>query len=278
MSHPHTAIPLEIHEAIIDAVGPHYAILRRCALTCRAWLPRCRYHIFRRPTLRSLAQLTLFSRALDVCLVSIRPHAAEMVEDLILEPKFTETSLAFINSACALLSGRLPRLKILRIGITGQVYGLESSRLVDLSRHMTAYTGRSHTLKYIAFNNVKLPSFMALARLIIALPTLSALRLQEVSWAKIGAMPCNSPFVKRGWLKLRHIAVRLPTSPPTLTCEVLTSALRCRSSEAGNCCQGSLCYLVPPTPRRCDPSWSTTVCRRRESRQIVGSSSASTPA
>ncbi|KAL1941581.1 hypothetical protein VTO73DRAFT_7020 [Trametes versicolor] len=48
---------------------------------------------------------------------------------------------------------------------------------------------------------------MALARLIIALPTLSALRLQEVSWAKIGAMPCNSPFVKRGWLKLRHIAI-----------------------------------------------------------------------
>lgn len=64
-------VPLEISEAIIDLHKEDRDTLIACALTCRSWLPRSRYHLFksihcRRPqSIQSLAKTLTSFRHID---------------------------------------------------------------------------------------------------------------------------------------------------------------------------------------------------------------------
>ncbi|KAE9392311.1 hypothetical protein BT96DRAFT_924796 [Gymnopus androsaceus JB14] len=40
-------LPYELHELIIDELRYSFPELKACSLVCRAWLPRCRLHLFR---------------------------------------------------------------------------------------------------------------------------------------------------------------------------------------------------------------------------------------
>ncbi|KAH8091420.1 hypothetical protein BXZ70DRAFT_953646 [Cristinia sonorae] len=63
-------LPVEICEYIIDAIvpgdyaynGPIAATLRSCSLVCRAWVPRCRFHLCRSVNIMSGDALASFAR------------------------------------------------------------------------------------------------------------------------------------------------------------------------------------------------------------------------
>ncbi|KAJ3798938.1 hypothetical protein GGU11DRAFT_779106 [Lentinula aff. detonsa] len=40
-------LPNELHELIIDELTYSFPELKSCSLVCKAWLPRCRYHLYR---------------------------------------------------------------------------------------------------------------------------------------------------------------------------------------------------------------------------------------
>ncbi|KAJ3924174.1 MAG: hypothetical protein NXY57DRAFT_425173, partial [Lentinula lateritia] len=40
-------LPLELHELIIDQLFYSFLQLKACSIVCKAWLPRCRLHLFR---------------------------------------------------------------------------------------------------------------------------------------------------------------------------------------------------------------------------------------
>ncbi|KZT11563.1 uncharacterized protein LAESUDRAFT_276807 [Laetiporus sulphureus 93-53] len=46
--HAESLLPVEITDSVIDHLRDDYPSLFACALACRAWLPRARFHIFRR--------------------------------------------------------------------------------------------------------------------------------------------------------------------------------------------------------------------------------------
>ena len=43
----HMTLPQELFEHVIDCLRYNRRELQCCALTCKAWLPRCSYHLFR---------------------------------------------------------------------------------------------------------------------------------------------------------------------------------------------------------------------------------------
>lgn len=207
---------MEIYEGIIDAVWPDYTTLLQCALTCRSWLPRSRYNLFSRPTLRSSAQLHLFFQALRYAPVMKGPSPANTVEKLTLVTASAGVWPTFMYSACALLAGRLPHLEALQIGRPYLWRDLAQYRSqLDLSPRMAVHIATFPTLKYLALNNVEITSFVALARVIVALPNISALCLCGVCWKRLGSMAHNFPFVRSGWLKLKDVTVRRYLIVPT---------------------------------------------------------------
>ncbi|KAI0747261.1 hypothetical protein C8Q80DRAFT_1079688, partial [Daedaleopsis nitida] len=40
-------VPTEVAELVVDELCDDYRALRSCTLTCQAWLPRSRAHLFR---------------------------------------------------------------------------------------------------------------------------------------------------------------------------------------------------------------------------------------
>jgi hypothetical protein len=54
-------VPPELIETIIDMLHTDRAALATCALVCRSWLPRTRYHLFSEVTITSAAVLTRLS-------------------------------------------------------------------------------------------------------------------------------------------------------------------------------------------------------------------------
>ncbi|KAI0747257.1 hypothetical protein C8Q80DRAFT_1072062, partial [Daedaleopsis nitida] len=51
-------VPVEVAEGVIDGLQDDHPSLRSCALTCQAWLPRSRAHLFRTVHILDLAQST----------------------------------------------------------------------------------------------------------------------------------------------------------------------------------------------------------------------------
>lgn len=204
------ALAIEIHEAVIDAVWPDYTTLLQCSLTCRAWLPRSRYNLFCRPILRSVVQLSLFLRTLrNWPPLGLQPLLTEITEELTLALTASTVPPTFVLSACALLAGLVPRLKKLNVIFShSQCQIFRYGNRLNLSPRMTAYIAQFPSLTHLTFRNVELTSFVALARLIVALPKLSALTLCNVSWARVGLVSSTSPFMERNWLKLERIMVR----------------------------------------------------------------------
>lgn len=198
-------MPTEVYEGIIDALGPDCATLAQCALTCRAWLPRSRYNLYRRTTLRSQAQLSSFSQTLHNSPVGSEPCPADIVEELILWPMGI-TQRMFVNSACITLAGDLPRLKELSITLDHDLSHFRRAMRLDFS--LPIHIASFPNLKRLRLHNTVLNSFMTLGRAIVALPNLSSLDLSSVVWRTSGDMSSNLLILEVGCCKLEDITVR----------------------------------------------------------------------
>ncbi|KAI0357885.1 hypothetical protein OH77DRAFT_1398326 [Trametes cingulata] len=208
-----SAIPQEVIEAIIDALWADQKALRQCALTCRTWLPRARYRLFRRATLRRTDQLARFSRALQASRESLG-----LVNELILTAHGPALP-SLVSSAFAILAGRLPQLEKLRISVQDDhsVRSAEACRL-NISRRTISHITHFRMLTRLELCSLELSSFMDLGRIIVRLPRLTVLSLIQVSWHHVGRIPPVSPLTKVGGLSLENITViGLWTSMPGIS-------------------------------------------------------------
>ena len=129
MSFPPT-LPTEIEENIIDQLDSDFSSLRNCALTCRAWVPRCRFLLLRaiRITTRSTSDVLLdyFQER-----TGMRP----LVQSLATAPIPTERT-RLLGTYPALLFGILPNLR--RWEIRAPVDGGTDPSLISF--HQTTLT------------------------------------------------------------------------------------------------------------------------------------------
>ncbi|KAH8092227.1 hypothetical protein BXZ70DRAFT_464961 [Cristinia sonorae] len=110
-------LPLEVCELIIDIAAefwdyfdflaqPRRTTLRSCALTCKAWLPRCRYHLFYASDLLESSEHLLGY----VGMLRAHPELTSLVRRLRISGSFDDSKAYWINSLPILLSPLLPNL------------------------------------------------------------------------------------------------------------------------------------------------------------------------
>ncbi|TBU33872.1 hypothetical protein BD309DRAFT_855433 [Dichomitus squalens] len=73
--------PTEIEENLLDLLSDHPQTLRNCALTCRRWLPRSRFHLLRAVSLRTREDLASLCGFLDV-----DPQCRQWVRSVVMAP------------------------------------------------------------------------------------------------------------------------------------------------------------------------------------------------
>ncbi|KAI0364996.1 hypothetical protein BV20DRAFT_784561 [Pilatotrama ljubarskyi] len=195
-------IPMEICEAIIDCVWPDQDTLQRCALICHAWLPRSRYNLYRRVSIRRPEQLSRLSRRLLASL-----GEADLVQELLLAPLDSFAPMRVVEAGLTALGRRLPRLEKLFINLLIHPGDVPQRNKLDLSLRLSSHIANFPSLNHVALLNVTLPSFLALARMAVALPHLTSLRLHNVSWPTVGKIPPDFLTMEGSWLNLERITV-----------------------------------------------------------------------
>ena len=102
--------PIEVFETVIDVTSDNPASLRLLSLTCRAFLPRSRYHLFNCIVIRSVEQMESSSELLDS-----RPWLPPLVQKVILSVQFLQDSsirnLRLLDVVPVYLISHLPNLQ-----------------------------------------------------------------------------------------------------------------------------------------------------------------------
>ncbi|TCD63222.1 hypothetical protein EIP91_005835 [Steccherinum ochraceum] len=151
------SLPVEIWENVLDFVADgleaRTSTLLACSLTRRAWVSRCRYHLFRTVTLSSCSDVLNV-----VHLLSQSPLLAPRVTQLILIAS-VEADQQWISSVPLRLGGKLSRLS----GVT--MKGLD---LRD--RHPDFYKAwvLSRPITYLVLENVRYTRYAQLCRFAVA--------------------------------------------------------------------------------------------------------------
>ena len=75
------SFPTEVEEAVIDQCADDVGTLRHCALTCRRWLPRSRFHLFSAVCVSTPDRLWSFCDVLDA-----HPELRCLIESVTMAP------------------------------------------------------------------------------------------------------------------------------------------------------------------------------------------------
>ncbi|KAI0758740.1 hypothetical protein C8Q74DRAFT_1209427 [Fomes fomentarius] len=82
-------LPVEVEERIIDKLHYHVDALQNCALTCRRWRPRTRYHLFAAIRVTTKDELLLL-----YALLSQSPHLLPLVRSLTIRAELDNPEVA----------------------------------------------------------------------------------------------------------------------------------------------------------------------------------------
>ncbi|TBU40157.1 hypothetical protein BD309DRAFT_993264 [Dichomitus squalens] len=215
-------IPQEIHDEIIGFLHDDRDALQTCALVCRAWLLRVRFHLFRTVTLDPSPRSCSFVKLAQLC-----PEIQPYVRDLELRGR-APSSKAWWEAAqptdirWPTLPGGVPHpaalrrepdavevLSWLRLTFAPPDCGggpplLTLSKIYTLRLSETTLNAESAAflaevfphVRTLSVNQCRVMSFAGLARLFQAFPRLSTLRLLAVEWLPHrtgGVLPDTTP-------------------------------------------------------------------------------------
>ena len=177
---PHTNLPLEVIEHILDLLHGNVDALRQFALTCCALCIRARYHIFYAIRLRATQQ------DLDsLCeIFNVNPHLRSHVRVVTLHFPFRllpDNSL-LVGAFPARLLSQLPRLCHWKLS-TDAIKSSELPPSRTMSFHWTTITflKTMKLLQRLDMKGLKFTSNVELARLLTSLPLLQDLRCSHIS-------------------------------------------------------------------------------------------------
>ncbi|RPD52591.1 hypothetical protein L227DRAFT_617703 [Lentinus tigrinus ALCF2SS1-6] len=257
-------IPPEITDAIIsdvaledDNVRLRSHTLAMCALVCRAWLPRSRDKLFEDIRIRGertydlLVERVLHSEIMSPFLASVNTLYLETLPGPYQSSKAAR--LFFVEFA-----GKLPGLRTLFVDgmdFTHQRPSVKWPLLLSQFRTITTLT----------FLNCEFASFHDVRRLLTALPLLSTLDIQQLTWPMVShelhlqTMAMARP--RTYWPELRELRIRyLPPQCAAVFLRWITAALHgspvrvldCRFSDLPSA--GSLRESVDAFMGRVGPS------------------------
>ena len=234
---PHTEFPVELIEHAIDFLHVDSSALRHLALTCRALLPRSRYHLFNaiqfQPTVQDVDSLCdLFdtnpSLALLIHVVAVR------------SPRQLQSPQLFAEVLPARLLKRLRHVSHWKL-----FTGVHGSPEIPLSFHWTtlAFLKTANCIQTLDLKALTINSNVELARLLSSLPFLRVLRCSDVN-ARNRTTAVGLVY-RQQHRSLKSVYVRM--------CVILSEQRRAhdeggRLREVSNC----QCY---------DCSWSSPVLR-----------------
>ena len=99
--------PVKIEENVIDKSLNDVATLRHCALTCRDWLPRSRFHLFSLIRISTQENIYLFCDLLDA-----NPERQAWIRSITMGPDRSERRLTCLLETFPLqLLSRLPNFR-----------------------------------------------------------------------------------------------------------------------------------------------------------------------
>ncbi|CCM01520.1 uncharacterized protein FIBRA_03576 [Fibroporia radiculosa] len=167
---PYGPLPIEVWERIFDLLAQDewvYA-LRACALTCRLWSTRCRWHLTKHIVLREKKQAHKVAKV-------IRNRASQM----------DTAEVITLRQPFAFMSGKkLSRVKALTIGDTCDIrHWMPGSLHVDVFTHFRI---TFDSLTRLTLDWIEFPSVIVLARLVFSFPRLTSLTCHDLSFKTRG--------------------------------------------------------------------------------------------
>ncbi|KAH9941415.1 hypothetical protein B0H21DRAFT_824489 [Amylocystis lapponica] len=160
---PH--IPIEICERVIDDLHDQRHTLLACALTCHAWLPRSRYHLFHNFEIWSYDEVNRLDR-----LRTERPQLSALVKQLTVVHSYESDVLQMFP---ATLAQALPSVAALHIAsCCSPPISLNATFLRTVSHFAAVAELHLDRLRFIGLADV--------ARLVCALPALAVLRCRRL--------------------------------------------------------------------------------------------------
>ncbi len=184
--HPH--IPLEVAEKIIDLLRRDVRLLRSCALICRGWHPRARYHLM--TSIRVQSRDELFS----ICdYFKSNPHLASLVRSLSVAP-VEAGSLSLLEVVPVRLVSRLPNLHryVMRNSSTSALDIKSSGVRLTIHRSTIIQIKTYLHVDALSLGPLEFRAISELARFLIALPSLrrfECTRLRVVNQGDFGTGP-----------------------------------------------------------------------------------------
>ncbi|PCH42391.1 hypothetical protein WOLCODRAFT_137884 [Wolfiporia cocos MD-104 SS10] len=208
-------IPPELRDGIIDQLYADRAALKACSLTCRAWLPRSRHHLFRKISIEHGHTSDAFS-----LLVRSTPAIANYIREI--EISDTHVVCAWWEATSHLpwpTLGPVPQrrtevhdtvswLQRVFLPTTPPLLHVESLRLVGFTVSSAAAQVLLPHLRGITaltLDGCKAPSFADLIDFLRAFPALDTLRLLAVQWIPRSRAPVHTPHAP--FPRLRRLEV-----------------------------------------------------------------------
>jgi hypothetical protein len=193
----HPGIPPELSDRVIDFLHDDWAALKACSLTCKAWLPASRFHLWNRVVLRysgdgtNYAEFLKASPAITSCIVDLTVEfPTDRNNDASREAEttwMTETLIPIFST-----------FRILRqLMFVGAAFG-EDAFLTKICSNLS-------TAKVIQLSMCHFSNFSRFVELVWSCPLLENLRIDTISFDQIDAYTPRPPSVPRPELKFLMI-------------------------------------------------------------------------
>ncbi|KAI0753656.1 hypothetical protein C8Q74DRAFT_1211390 [Fomes fomentarius] len=216
--------PVEVEERIIDKLHYHIDALQKCALTCRRWLPRTRYHLFVAIRVRTRDELFSLNESL-----SGSPHLRQLVRSLTLRAQRDWEGESLFQIVPVSLLTSLSNLICWRLCGTG--YDTSSDGKIKWEYTLGPYrrTGLATirrlatTVRELHLDGVSFISPVDCARLVSSLPALRELRCVNVTMLQEPEVvnTCIDRLIPS--LHIESLSVGIPTSLCTLKLTAISS-------------------------------------------------------
>ncbi|TBU48207.1 hypothetical protein BD309DRAFT_349032 [Dichomitus squalens] len=166
-------LPFELSDYIIDFLHNDAKALKACALTCQAWVPAARFHLFRTIVLKTANSTTAFRRLLDKSPslgLYVRELTAEKLADTVAVPVTEQPTHEPVQHTLPLAFAHIPSLQTLSLS------HLDLKCLVDI-RGLAHASVSTLTLSYCQFTELA-----DVVDLVSSFPRLVSLSMSGLTW------------------------------------------------------------------------------------------------
>ena len=193
----HPGIPPELSDRVIDFLHDDWTALKACSLTCKAWLPASRFHLWNRVVLRYSGDGTDYAEFLKAS-----PAITSCIIDLTVEFPIDQNNDTSREAEAAWMAETLipifSTLRILqRLMFVGADFG-EGAFLAKICSNLP-------TANVVQLSMCHFSKFSHFVELVWSCPSLENLRLDAISFDQVDAYIPRPPSVPRPELKFLMI-------------------------------------------------------------------------